>query len=226
MQPKITNMKLGIGIPLSFPMVPGAFFDSFVAMEKPDFVYLRASHGPIDMMRNDLVREALRLGCTHLIMMDTDQVYQRDTITRLLAHMLPIVGCLVYRRYPPFDPLMLRGQITKYQTVKEWSPGDLVEVDATGTGCLLIETEVFRTLPGPWFRFRQSEEGGDVGEDIGFCSDARAAGYRICVDTGCVAGHLSQLIINNGTWKLYNRLKEAEIKAAHEIEHGVITNKL
>ncbi len=226
MQPKVTNIKLGIGVPLSFPMVPSAFFDSFITMEKPNYVYLRTSHGPIDSMRNGLVENALANGCSHLIMMDTDQVYQRDTITRLLSHRLPIVGCLVYRRYPPFDPLMLRGELSKYQTVKEWSPGELVEVDATGTGCVLFETEVFKRMPGPdWFRFRKHEDGSDIGEDIGFFSDARAFGYRVFVDTGCVAGHLSQMIINEGTWKLYQRVQEAELRAAHAVEHGVLTNK-
>jgi len=51
----------------------------------------------------------------------------------------------------------------------------------------------------------------------------RRAGYQIYVDTGCVAGHLTQMIVNDGTWKLYNKVKEVE--AAHAIEHGVVKNK-
>jgi hypothetical protein len=223
---KISNVKLGIGVPLNFPMVPSAFFDSFITAEKPDFIYLRSSAGPVDQMRNNLVHEALLTNCTHLIMMDVDQVYQRDTITRLLAHKLPVVGCLVYRRYPPFDPLMLRGSISRYQTVKEWKPGELVEVDATGTGCVMFETSVFRKMQAPWFKFRKTAEGSDIGEDIGFCSDLRAAGYKIYVDTGCVAGHLTQMIVNDGTWRLYQKVAEAELKKAHAVEHGVLTNNV
>jgi len=216
---KLTNLKLGIGVPLSYPQVPSAFFDSFIAMEKPGYFYLRTSTGPIDDMRNNLVREALNIGCTHLIMMDADQIYPVDTIPRLLSHRKPVVGCLVYRRYPPFDPLMLRGKINSYYTVTEWEPGELVEVDATGTGCVLFEMSVFKKMKPPWFRFRLSN-GKPVGEDIGFCSDLKAAGYPIHVDTGVVCGHLSNMIVNGNTWKLYRKLKEAE--KAHDVQHGVV----
>lgn len=220
---KIGNFKLGIGVPLSFPMVPGAFFDSFIAMEKPDFIYLRSSAGPVDEMRNELVRQAIAAGCSHLIMMDSDQIYDPKTIPRLLSHRLPIVGCMVCRRYPPFDPIMLKGEIGSYKSITEWEKDSLVEVDATGTGCLLFNMDVFRKMPEPWFVFRSSK-GSPVGEDIGFCSDLRNAGYKIFVDTSVPAGHLTSMIVNEWTWRLYGRLKETEIK--HSIEHGdVITRQ-
>ena len=218
----ISNMKLGIGIPNNFPMIPSSFFDSFITMEKPSFVYLRSSAGPIDDMRNNIVKDAFLSGCTHLIMMDVDQVYDTDTITRLLARKKQIVGCLVYRRYPPFDPLIFRGELNKFQRVVEWAPGDIVEVDATGTGCLCFDMNVFRKIPQPWFRAWSTPSGSPVGEDFDFCVKAKEAGVKIYVDTGCVAGHLSQMIINEGTWKLYQKVSEAELKKAHEVEHGLL----
>ena len=219
---KISNFKLGLATPLSYDRVPSAFFDSYVIMDKPPHHYLRSSIGPIDDMRNNIVREALASGITHLMMFDTDQIYQPDTVKRLLSHKKDIVGCMVCRRYPPFDPLMLRGSISRYQTVKDWAPGELVEVDATGTGCLMFNMEVFRRMPAPWFKFRETPDGAPIGEDIGFCSDLRAAGYKIYVDTGCPAGHLSQMVVNEQTWRLYNRLKEEQIRVAHAAEHGVV----
>ncbi len=215
----ISNFRLGIGLPLSYNMIPSAFFDSFITMEKPPFIYVRSSNGPVDAMRNNLVKQALIAGCTHLMMMDTDQIYHTETITKLLSHKLPVVGCLVYRRYPPFDPLMLKGQIGQYQMINEWEPESLVEVDATGTGCLLFDMEIFRKMPEPWFYFRE-HNGAPVGEDIGFCSDLRSAGYRIFVDTSVPAGHLSQFQVDEGTWKLYKGL--SQLRAKTEIEHGVI----
>ncbi len=220
---RVSNFKLGIGVPLSFHLIPSAFFDSFITMPKPDYHYYRASHGNIDAMRNEIVTQALKANCTHLMMMDTDQVYHPDTITRLLSHKLPVVGALVYRRYPPFDPLMLKGEIGKYQTISEWEPDSLVEVDATGTGCLLFEMEVFKKLPSPWFYFRNHDT-GVVGEDIGFCSDLKKAGYQIFVDTSIAAGHLSQMQITEGTWKLYRGL--SKVNAEIEMEHGIIKHGL
>ena len=185
-------------------------------MEKPDFVYLRSTRSGFENMRNELATESLRSKCTHLIMLDSDQVYDPQTIPRLLSHRLPVVGCLVYRRYPPFDPLMLKGTIGGYSTILEWEANSLVEVDATGTGCIMFETEIFRAMPYPWFRFRTGPYGSPIGEDFGFCHDLREKGYRIYVDTSVVAGHLSQMEINEGTWKLYGRMKEAELKASNE----------
>lgn len=221
----ITNIKLGIGIPHNFPYVPMAFFDSFMMMEKPPFVYLRSSSANIEDMRNEIVKSALSEGCSHLIMMDTDQIYHAETITRLLSHRLPIVGCLVYRRYPPFDPLMFRGTRHKYMNVDEWGKDELVKVDATGTGCLLIDMKVFQALPQPWFKRIEDEDEGVTGEDFYFCGEARDAGFDIYVDTSIPCGHLSQMIVNEGTWKLYNHVKAAELKAKHEIEHGALKTK-
>ena len=220
----ITNFKLGIGVPLSYDSIPSAFFDSFITMEKPDYTYFRSSAGPIEAMRNDIAKQALMTRCTHLIMMDSDQEYHVKTITRLLSHRLPVVGCLVYRRYPPFDPLMLKGKLGSLQTIREWEPESLVEVDITGTGCILFETSVFRELPYPWFRFRTGPEGLVVGEDFGICHDLRERGYKIFVDTSVPAGHLTKMVVNEGTWKLVNLIAQTERKVVPEIEHGIIKN--
>lgn len=221
-----SDVRLGIGIPHNFPHVPMAFFDSFMMMDKPPFVYLRSSAGNMDDMRNGIVREAMRSGCTHLIMMDTDQLYDKETIPRLLAHRKMIAGCLVYRRYPPFDPLIFRGTRKQYLNVTEWNRDELITVDATGTGCLLFDMKVFEALPAPWFKTVRDDTGKvEEGEDFYFCAEARAAGFDIYVDTSLVCGHLSQMIVNEGTYKLYNRVKEAELRELHRLEHDAVVTK-
>ena len=220
----VSNLKLGIALPLSFHMVPSAFFDSFITMEKPPFIYLRTSNGPIDKMRDSLVESALEAGCSHLIMMDTDQVYHPRTITRLLSHKLPAVGCLVYRRYPPFDPLMMKGSLGKYETIADWEPNSLVEVDATGTGCIMFNMSVFRKMPMPWFESTVHED-KPVGEDIGFCAKMRNAGYKIYVDTSIPAGHLSQIQITDAFWRMFGKVsKEVSVSQAAQstTEHDVV----
>lgn len=226
-----SNIKLAIGFPLSFPFVPAPFLETIMTIERPDFLFLQAFNGPIDEMRNDLVERALYANCTHLIMMDTDMTYHQQTLSKLLGHNLDVVGALCYRRYPPFDPLMYRGTINEYFTITDWLPGDLVEVDATGTGCLMFKTDVFRKMPAPWFHFRKNpdeQKGGKVGEDIGFCYDLRQAGYKIYVDTTIPAGHLTTLVVNDHTWRLYRRAKELEEARkggdARAMENGELFN--
>lgn len=214
---KLSNLNLAIGIPLTFPFVPAGFFYSFAHMDKtPTYTLLHADNGPIDTLRNDLVDKALEVGASHIIFLDTDMDYHPLTIPRLLSHRLPIVGALTFRRYPPFDPIMLKGKLGDYDSIDEWKAGELVEVDATGTGCLLFDMQVFRKMPRPWFKFRHLETGEGIGEDIGFCSDLKAAGYKIFVDTTIPSGHLTTLCVNEKTYRLYKSVKVKEHKLALE----------
>ena len=209
---RLTNRKIGIGLPVTWSMVPTPFFLSFLVMEKPESILLFQTNGQLDDLRNGIVRDAQANACTHLAMMDTDQVYPADTIPKLLRHNLPIVGALVNRRYPPFDALMFRGKINNFTRVEDWEKDELVEVDATGTGCLLIRIDVFDKLKEPWFKFIPNPDstiGGIVGEDFYFCNKAREAGIPIYVDTSVEVAHLStNLAVTGETRELYKYMKQ------------------
>ncbi len=122
----VSNFRLGIGVPVEMESVRVPFFDSFIQMERPNFIYIPMRNGPIDDLRNRIVARALQVGCSHLIMMDTDQIYPVNTITQLLSRKLPVVHGLVYRRYPPFDNLMYKGDINGYTNATGYNDGDLV----------------------------------------------------------------------------------------------------
>jgi hypothetical protein len=214
---KLSNLSLAIGVPCTFPTVPTSFFYSFVHMERPDFSFIHKDNGPIDVLRNDIVERALSIGATKLIMMDVDMVYHPKTITNLLKRNLPIVGALCFRRYPPFDSIMLRMLEDGYTSVDEWEEDELVEVDATGAGCLMFDMKIFREMPRPWFRFQYNPDtGAAIGEDIGFCQDLKRAGYRIFVDTSVPCDHLTTMAVNRQTNKLYRSMKIAQHKEALE----------
>lgn len=193
--------KLAIGFPLVDATVPVQFFTSFACMEKPaEYVLLvpQFPHGPwtgsIADARNSLVHQARMEGASRLLMLDTDQVYPPDTLTRLMGHGLDICGVRVHRRWMPFDPIFYRGEIGRYQNVpdEEAYSGRVIEVDATGTGCLLFDMAVFDRIEAPWFAF-DVRDGNPVGEDICFCGKARESGIRIHVDTGIEVGHLTTM---------------------------------
>jgi len=212
---KVSNLSLGIGVPCTFPMVPLSFFSSFIMMDRPAFLYIPADNGPIHALRNSIVENAKHLGVNKLMMMDVDQVYHPQTIPQLLSHNLPVVGALVHRRYPPFDSLMMKKveldeRRDTYESIDEWEDGELVEVDGTGTGCVMYDMKVFRDLPYPWFRAQYNPDGSPIGEDFGFCQDLKAAGYRIYVDTSVPCGHLTTMIVNTATNRLYRGMKNKE----------------
>lgn len=218
---KITNFKLGIGIPNTWTHVPSSFFDSFIQMDRPDFKYIPAKNGPINELRNYIVDKALQLGCSHLLMMDVDQQYPQDTITKLLSHNLPVVHAMVHRRYPPFDSLIFEGTLNNYSVKTDFEYGDLVKADACGTGCVLYQTKVFTDIKAPWFEFvanPDKEKGGVVGEDIWFCEKLKDAGYSIYVDTSLDIVHLGMFGIDKSFSHLYQALvkKQLELNSTQE----------
>lgn len=229
-QLKPESMRLGIALPLTRDSCETTFLDTFVRMRKPAFTYLRPRMpcaAPIDKVRNGLVFQALESDCTHILMMDTDQSYPPDTIDRLVHHAengLDIVGLRVHRRYPPFDPLLLKRAPAHanytYETMPmaEWSGKELVEVDATGCGCLLINLQVFERIEPPWFELHtdQPDHGAvrSVGEDVYFCEKAKAAGFRIFVDVSMEVGHIASMLVTKELHALYCMIEATRTKSA------------
>ena len=212
--------NIGIGLPLIDTRICSQFFLSFLEMEKPATYHLFVPvfpHGEfiqdIAKARNNIVEQAYRHSCSDLIFMDTDQVYPKDTITKLLSHPKDIVGAVVHRRYPPFEPILMRGGIGQYFHIPdtECYSGDLVEVDATGCGCLKINMDVFQNFQREPFKISESA-GKVVGEDIYFCAEALKHGYKIFVDTSIQVGHLSNYLINRSTYELFKHIKQFQYR--------------
>jgi len=200
------SVKLAIGVPLSWTHAPADFTFSLQMLKKPPGTEIvRASSGPIDEMRNLIVLRALEMDCTHVLFLDADMTFPEDTIFRLLSHGLPIVGGLMFKRRPPFDPLVMVGERHRLQVLYDYKPG-LNRVTATGTGCLLIDSRVFDDVPYPWFRFGTTDDGAPIGEDVGFCYAAQDAGYPIYVDADVKTEHLTTLRVGEDTHKIFRAL--------------------
>jgi len=212
---------IAIGFPLLDDEVPIQFFATFTCMDKPfdyNILFPKFPHGPfsgsVADARNSLVQQAQMDGAKWLLMCDTDQVYPANTLTRLLSHGKHVCGVSVHRRWPPYDRIFYRGELGKYQNVpdEESFSGNLIEVDATGTGCLLFDMAIFDDIEQPWFKF-EVREGKTVGEDIYFCSKAREAGKRIYVDTSIEVGHLATLEVNRAIYEVHKALNKKKMEA-------------
>jgi len=145
----------------------------------------------IDVARNKAVAAAMQIGARQIFFLDSDVHPPNNAIARLVSHRLPIVSGLYARRQnPPRNQMMRRnGEILMPVQDGTFEPGSLVECDAVGMGCVLIETEVFRKIGAPWFRWDESYVIGGLSEDFDFCTKARNAGYKIFVDTSLVCKH-------------------------------------
>ena len=150
---------------------------------------------PFDHARNSACQWSLERGFSHLFFLDDDVVPPPDVIQRLLAHNLPIVCGLYFRRHVGIEPLMLKdapgGSVT-YLTQFGWP--QMIDVDYTGGGCMLIARRVLETMRDriggqrPWFEWKV--DSGGKSEDYVFCQRARSLGFKVAVDTSIQCRHI------------------------------------
>ena len=164
----------------------------------------------IPIQREMLAREAVHLGWTHILWLDTDMRFPPDTLLRLLDRHKRIVSANYVERRPPYSPIAFADLQTPDVRVFT-EPGDtgLVEVQAVGFGVILMEMDVFRTVAEPWFAVAWDPKAKEfAGEDVYFCAKARDAGERIWVDHD-----LSQEIAHVGS----HNFSMAEARQAREL---------
>lgn len=155
--------------------------------------FFMPSGGMVDQARNEAAKEALSVGASHLLFIDSDMIFPEDGILTLASRDKLIIGANYnLRRLPLMSTVKMsdeNGEMT--QVVGEQIPKYPFKCYAVGTGFMLIRTEVFRILEGdkPWF-FYESKEDGTIGEDVNFCKKARAKGIDIWCDPTIEVKHI------------------------------------
>jgi hypothetical protein len=156
---------------------------------KYPYTMTRSNMLPIDRNRTHLVDLALKdPNMTHLLFIDTDIVpNDKNFLDIMVSYDLPILGLLCTKKTAPFEPILYKASSPVEERVNDFWVGfkeGLNEVDATGTGCLLVKREVFEKMSKPYFRFAAAyEQGLYQSEDIYFLENAKKLGYKVYVDT-------------------------------------------
>ncbi len=178
------------------------------------------------LSRNEAIQ---RMRGDWLVFIDDDMVWAADAVKNLVQaaqeNDLDILGGLCFRRSAPFQPtLYMREQATSgaYNFLEDWS-SDIVEVDATGMAFIYIHKRAFEKIAGSPMpplevRDRQGPPNffrweGQLGEDLRFCQDAKAAGLRIFVDTRIEIGHVAEIIVRKREFLTELALREPEMYA-------------
>jgi len=126
-------------------------------------------------MRNDLARVALKDGATHVLWVDSDMKFPKDSLVRLLAHDAPMVGANYVQRKRPCKPTAARvsdktgERYWVYTPPAEHETSPTEAVESLGHGLCLIETAVYECVPEPWYSMVwNGEKRQHVGEDVFF----------------------------------------------------------
>lgn len=142
-------------------------------------------------LRNLIVRE-LEPDVDWLFFMDDDHTFHPDILLRLLDRNVDIIQPLVSTRKPPYRPYgyMHNGQDYESLTWSDFPLHGIREVDAVGTGGMLVRRRVLDEVGDPWFE--EGRTGAEhLGEDLYFCTKARAAGFKVYVDCDVRMGHMA-----------------------------------
>jgi hypothetical protein len=139
--------------------------------------------------RNYAVDKAREFDCTHVLFIDSDMVFQHDSLVRFLERDMPIVGALYARRVHPYATL---GRLVDPDTKEE-----IAEAVEMGIGLILIRLSVFDAMEKPYFRcpavytgnpelegfdLTGIENGETIDDSIWFSKAVRRAGFKLWAD--------------------------------------------
>lgn len=169
---------------------------------------------PVTYARNLIVQQFLRSPATHLFFLDADQVPLGDC-ERMFDREEDIVSGSTYLLTTKDDKYLLVGngfahtgdEPGHFNPSRARIPADLYQLDASGTGCLLISRRVFedpamlaaepaedpakpltffQMVSYPWGEVR-------VGEDLDFTWRAKKLGYSVVLDSTAVFDHTKEV---------------------------------
>ena len=200
---------------------------AFGFQREPGWIFFFQTSIPlVDVARNVVASQAMASGAEYLFFWDSDVVVPPDIIPKLVAHGLPIVSALYWRRYPNIFPEVFRvdpktkiPQPMSVEEIRQMSKvGAFIECDAVGLGCCLIHRSVLEKLAEKSNKFTMInpdnpdetlevyefmkmvvQDRATVSEDINFCSRVKhELGYKIFVDLSIECPHLCGAHVKDG----------------------------
>ena len=135
----------------------------------------------VAMQRQQLVDDILASNHTHILWLDSDMKFPSDTLEILLNHNKYIVAGNYSTRVKPHRPVAFKDP--KNLDKRVFGGKGLEEVYAIGIGLMLVNTQVYKKMPRPFYSIEWKEDYTNlVGEDIYFCNKAQECGYEVYVD--------------------------------------------
>ena len=202
-------MKVLIAIP-AMDSVPTQFAWSLATLQKEQNTIVAFQISSlVYTARNELARGAIKMGADFVLWLDSDMVFEPDTLKRLLKDYEEKKGDIItgvyYRRVPPFTPV-LYDEFNVADEAVTWKEtrdvkDDFFEVEGCGFGCVLMPTE---TLFDVYEKYGQPFDPiSGSGEDLSFCWRARQLGYKIVCYPSIQPGHVGHQIITKEFYEAY-----------------------
>lgn len=149
------------------------------------------------LARELVVEDAMAWGADWLLMWDDDMLFEWSSFLRLWRHQKPVTAALAFTARVPIQPVIYRikeshdhnGLKRQSEFVLDYPKDKLItdqDIDgpiAFGAGMVLINMNVFKQIPKPWFHST------GCGEDWMFCIRCFDHGIPRYVDTSVKTMH-------------------------------------
>jgi glycosyltransferase involved in cell wall biosynthesis len=189
-------------------------FKSIYDLEVPDgyqvdFQYFWGYQ--VDQVRNLIADWIIRYNYDYLFSIDSDIAFPADTLKKMLNHDVDMVSGIYIQRIPETHTIEImrrntQGGITHVNFADIAGQG-LVPIDASGFGCLLIKSKVFKAIPYPHFVYKSAiDHANTFSEDVYFCTQATDRGFKIWADTSIICDH-----IGSWTFRVNTKINEPKL---------------
>lgn len=154
----------------------------------------------LPLARNTLLNEAYKRKPDDIIWIDTDMVWEPDTLRQLLKHDVDVVGSACRKKIP--DNVQFNFQLFKEKSFEPDEKG-LIEVRRLGTGFLRMSRKAYTHL---WENDKKYEVQGVMGsnvfeigiwqgrellsEDFIVCEKLIERGFKVFMDPNLTVGHV------------------------------------
>lgn len=146
--------------------------------------------------RDKIAKKAINEDYSHVLWLDADMVFGPELLEDLsFSGKAFVSGCAAARRPPHMICLFRDLNLSSLKHFElEDLEGDPFEIAGCGFACVLIETQILRTV---CLNYKTCFlPMADYGEDLAFCLRAKEMGFKIWADPSVRVGHIG----HNTVW--------------------------
>jgi hypothetical protein len=128
---------------------------AFLADKRVAVAFSDVSSSNLARNRAKSVRNAQEINADYLMFLDDDMVFDADAIYNMWRQKEDILSGVAVKKAYPHTPgaSMINLDTGKHDITPHIPPQGIIEVDAVGTGFLMVKMSVFRAVAMPWFGF-------------------------------------------------------------------------
>jgi|ERR1035437_7799957 predicted SAM-dependent methyltransferase len=149
--------------------------------------------------RNSLVQQAFQYNPNYIVFIGDDVLFPPNAVMSMLDKIgktyngikCDMVTGVYWTKSFPSEPYL--WQMGMEGPFKDWKAGDFFSIDMAGCDCLVVDINVFKEIPFPWFsldwKWDKKDQLNLSTEDFYFYTKARKHGFRLWADTSIQCYH-------------------------------------